>query len=297
MSKEGSYAEQHSFTFTKTTWHERILRLASHIPKQIPLFAAVTASFWGVSEVLSEVSGEKLSLKDLAIPALLTALAVATYRAFKEYAAYVPDALSPESKTAKAIYRRRKPGWQFALAREMLLRRLSGFDRTLNRAETGSQFIRPVHMSGADYLTWLRGQPEILIRLVHAVAVQCTAECPRAIGMTKDEDDLFTLKSAVDQLAILYEEAAKFELEVRSVVPPDELIKIHQMIFGWSSPIRKGMVKFLEVLEAISSLNVQRVLSGKDLIPDFKIEFLPPDNLNEFTRAIDSVKASDFASP
>lgn len=294
MSQEGRYAEQHSFTFTEVTWYERIWKFASYIPKQIPLFAAVTASFWGVSEVLAEVGGETFSLKDLAIPALLTALVVSAYRAFKEYVAYVPDALASESKAAKTVYRNGKFGWQFALAREMLLRRLSEFDRTLNRMDTGSQFIRPVHMSGADYLTWLQGRPEILVRLVHAVAVQCTAECPRVIGLTKDEDDLSALKSAIDQLAALYEETTRFELEVRGVVPPDELKEIHQMTFGWSSPVRRGMVRFVEVLEAISSLNVKRVLAGQDSMPDFGMEFLPPENLDEFIKELDSAQASVF---
>lgn len=294
MSEEGKYAEQHSVNFTEITWHERIWKFASYLPRQIPLFAAVTASFWGVSEVLAEVGGEALSLKDLAIPALLTALVVAMYRAFKEYITYVPAALTAESKAAKRIYRGGRSGWQFALAREMLLRRLSRLNATLNRIESGSQFTRPVHMSGADYLAWLQRQPEILVRLVHAVAVQCTAECPRVIGMTNDEDDLPALKNAIDQLAELYEEAAKFEIEVRGVVPPEELKRIHQMTFGWSSPIRNGMIRFLEVLESISRINVKRVNAGQDSIPDFGMEFLPPDNLNDFVMAIDSVKPSAF---
>jgi hypothetical protein len=149
-------------------------------------------------------------------------------------------------------------------------------------------------MSGADYLKWLQGRPEILKRLVHATAVQCTSELPYVIGRTQSEDDLSALKSAVEQLAVLYEETAKFELEVRSVVPPSELKALHQMTFGWSSPVRKGILRFLEILDAISKLNVKRVNAGKDAMPDFGIEFLPPANLNAFTDSLDSVKASSF---
>jgi hypothetical protein len=295
MSEEEKYAERHSFTFTEVTWYERFWKFSSYLPKQIPIFAAVTASFWGVSEVLAEVSGEVLLLKDLAIPVLLTALAVAIFRAFNAYAGYVPDVLASESKAANDVYRRGKSGWQFALAREMLLQRLSELDRTQSRVESGSQFIRPVQMSGAGYLEWLQGRPELLIRLVRAIAVQCTAELPRVIGATQSEEDLPPLKSAIQQLAVLYEETVKFELEVRGVVPPDDLRRIHQMTFGWSSPARKGMLKFLEVLEAISKLNVKQVISGNNSMPDFGIEFLLPERLNEFIDALDTVELSSFS--
>lgn len=294
MTQEGKYEEQHSITITETTWHERAWKFSRHLPKQIPLFAAVTASFWGVSEVLAEIGGENLSLNDLAIPALLTALVVATYRAFKEYVDYVPDALASESKSAKETYRNGKSGWQFSLAKEMLSKRISEINRTLERVEAGSQYIRPVQMSGVDYLAWLRDRPEILIRLVHAIAVQSTSTLPHVIGRTQGENDLADLKSAVEQLAALYEETAKFELEVRSVVPPVELKTLHQMTFSWSSPVRNGILKFIEVLDAISKLNVKRVQSGQDVVPDFGIEFPPPENINAFSDALDALNASSF---
>lgn len=289
MSDDGKYSAQHTVTFSETVWYERLWRIVSYLPDQVPLFTAVTISFWGVAEVLAEIDGETLSLRNLATPALGTALAVAIYRAAQKYANYVPEALASECTAAKKVYRRGRSGWQFALAKEMLVDRITSFDRTLERIESGSQFISPKHIPGPEYLEWLQRKPEILLRLIRATAIQCTSELPSVLATTKKDADLSNLKNSVEQLAHLYEEATKFELEVRGVMPPEELEGIHQMTFGWSAPVRNGITNFVDVLDAISKIDAKRVAAGTAPMPDFGIKFLPPHNIDKFTEAIKSV--------
>lgn len=289
MSDDGKYSAQHTVTFSETVWYERLWRVFSYLPDQVPLFAAVTISFWGVAEVLAEISGETLSLHNLALPVLGTALAVAIYRAAQKYVNYVPEALVSESTAAKKIYRRGRSGWQFALAKEMLVERIAAFDRTLERIESGSQFISPKYLPSPEYLEWLQRKPEILLRLIRAAAIQCTSELPSVLATTKTEADLSNLKGSVEQLACLYEEAAKFELEVHGVKSPAELEGIHQMIFGWSAPVREGITNFIEILDAISKIDTKRVKAGTAPMPDFGIKFLPPPNIDKFAEAMKSV--------
>jgi hypothetical protein len=294
MSEDGKYRGQHSVIFTEKTWYERQWNFLKYLPKQIPLFATVTVSFWGVAEILSEIGGETLSLKNLAIPGLLTALVVSLYRAYDNYVKYQPDSLASESSAAKAAFKNGKPGWQFALAREMLAARLLELDWTLNRIERGSQYIQPRQLSGAEYFAWLCGRPEILTRLVRAVAIQCTSELTAVIAQTKCEKDLENLKSSIDQLASLYEETVKFELDVRGVKPPNNLENIHGLTFNWSLPVREGVGSFVSILDSISKVNVKRVASGHETVPNFGIEFLPPSNLDAFMSALEMVDQSDF---
>ncbi|MDH7453710.1 hypothetical protein QF205_11625 [Luteimonas composti] len=190
MSDNNEYGAQHSVKFSEVTWYERLRKIAAYVPDQVPLFATVTVLFWGVAEVVSELGGETLSLRNLAAPALATALVISVYKAIQAYAKYVPEALSDESLSAKKVFRQGRCGWQFALAREMLLERIRAVDRKLKRVETGAQFIRPTHLPAADYLSWLQKRPEILQRLIRSVAVQCTSDMPKILAVTTDEATL-----------------------------------------------------------------------------------------------------------
>lgn len=294
MSGDGKYRAQHTVTFSETVWYEKLWRIVSYLPSQVPLFTTVTISFWGVAEVFAQIGGETLSLQNLAVPALGTALAVAIYRAIQKYANYVPETLASESTTAKKIYRKGRSGWQFALAKEMLVERIAAFDRTLERIESGSQFIPPINLPGREYLKWMQRKPEILLRLIRAVAIQCTSEMPSVLATTRKEADLASLRYSVEQLASLYEETAKFELEIRGVTPPKELEDIHQMTFGWSTPVREGITDFVEVLNAISKIDVKQVAAGTAHMPSFEITFPPPPNIDEFDVALKSIPPSAF---
>jgi len=207
---------------------------------------------------------------------------------------YVPEALTNESLSTKRIHRQGRSGWQFALAKEMLLDRISTVDRKLRRVESGAQFIAPTHLPAPDYLSWLQKRPELLQRLIRAVGIQCTADLPRILAVTIDETSLAEVKDAVEQLAFLYEEAANFELDVRSVKPPEHLASVHRMTFGWSDPIRDGIAEFVGVLDAISKLNVKRVKSGTETLPDFGITFESPTNIKEFGEALEALGPSAF---
>jgi hypothetical protein len=294
MSDDGRYHARHTVTFSKVSWYEKIWHVASFLPGQAPLFATVTVSFWGVAEVLSEIGGETLSLQNLAIPALTTAFIVASYRAALKYINYVPESLMSESKAAKVIYQKGRFGWQFALAKEMLLDRLGVFDRTLKRVYSGAEFIRPKHLTGPEYLIWLQTRPELLQRLIHAVSLQCTSELPSILARIRDESGLEELKDSVVQLMLLYEEAANLEVEARGIKPPTELSDIHELVFGWSDPIREGVGELLAILDRIGKVNPKRVLKGLDPSPDFEIVFSSLPNIDKFLSEVKNVNPHTF---
>lgn len=290
MNNENNYNTQHSITFSEVTWTERLKQITRHIPNQLPLFATVTISFWGVAEVIAEIGGDRLTLKNLAIPALATAIVISFYRAIQAYLKYFPESIATESYKARKIYRNGKCGWQFDLARQMLLDRIRNIDRKLNRIEIGAEYIPPTNLPESEYLFWLENRTEILTRLIKAVAMQCTNELPKILAITTDEKKLADIKDAVEQLTKLYEETANFELENQSIKPPEKFSHVHEMTFGWSTPIRDGIRKFVSILDGISKLDVRRILSGDDQLPNFSFSFEPPPNIEEFTKALHSVE-------
>lgn len=294
MSPNGKYSEQHNATYSEKVFREKLLDFSKFLSRQIPLFATVTASIWGVAEVITSVNGERLSLNTLSTPSLAVALAIALYRAYKEYKNYVPEALSSENQSAINVYRRGESGWNFALAKEMLMKRISELDRTLDRVAIGSEYIPPKNVSATEYLEWIKARPETLRRLSHATATQCTKELPEVIGKTQNEQDLIPLKGSIEQLAKLYKELVNFEIEGRSINPPAKLIELHEMTWGWTEPIREGTSNFIELMEVLSKLNVKRILSGEDKIPNLMIEFPEPKNMNKFSEKLGSLDSTSF---
>jgi hypothetical protein len=289
ISNDDKYSGSHTVTFTETRWYERVRRFLPYLPREIPLFATVTISFWGVAQVLAEIGGEQITLGALATPALLTAFVVAAYKAFLKYRAWVPEALASESKATQGIFRHGKCGWQFALAGQVLTERLATSDRTLDRVALGSEFLVPKRLALDDYSRWLQDRPATLQRLVRSVAIQCTSELPAVLASTKSEEQLSEVKSGVSQLAALYRFAADFEVECHSVQPPEPFEELHKMTYGWSEPIRDGIRDFMDILAQLAAIDRKTLRSGKVAVPTFNIEFKSPPNIDDFSRKLDAI--------
>lgn len=289
VDKKAVHSGEHTIIFIKTTWTERVREFAPYLPRQVPLFAVVTASFWGVAEVLSQIGGQALSLKNLAVPALVTALSASLYKALQKYRTHVPEPLSSESKASQQIYWKRKSGWQFALALQMLKERTDSFDLALQRIESGAQFTAPHHLNKSQYIDWIKQRPELLIRLTRSVAVHCTIEIPSVLANPNDKDFLVKLKDSVAQLSDLYERTVEYELSSHAVCPPDILVHANELTFGWAGPIRNGIREFLSILEKLSSFDVKAARLENAEPPAFSIKFSTPPNIPRFTDELQRV--------
>lgn len=289
MKRDGKYTSEHTVVFTRTAWTDRVRTFAPYLPKEAPLFAAVTASFWGVAEVLSEIGGQTLSLKHLAVPALVTAFSASFYKAVQKYRTYVPESLCSESKASQSIYRKGKYGWQFALALQMLKERTETSDRALQRIENGAHFAAPTHFDESDYLAWIKRRPEVLIRLIRAVSVQYTNEMPSVLAKPLETAFLANLKDSVSQLCRLYEATVEFELESRAACPPEKFEPANEMTFDWSNPIRDGVREFLSVLKQLSEIDPKTATPDGSPPPTFSIKFSPPPNIDSFIRELERV--------
>lgn len=292
ISDEDTYTSSHTATFSETRWYERVGHFLPYLPRESPLFAAVTISLWGVAEVLAGVSGEDIALGALALPTLLTGFVVAAYRAFSKYRAFAPEILLPESAASRLIYRKGRSGWQFALARQMLLERLAAFDRTLHRITIGAEFIPATRLSLQEYTDWLQDRPTFVIRLVHSALVQCTSELPSVLASTSSEDQLPELKAGVEELAKLYELAVQFEIQGRSVQPPEAFENLHSMMHGWSAPIQNGIEQFTKILGQLASIDRKSLKAGNAAVPNFTIVFDPPQNIDEFSHELGQIDIS-----
>ncbi len=283
------YSGFHTFTFTEKAWYEHLWEYCKGIPREAGTFATVVVSMWAVAEVFMRASGQRVPVDELALPILVLAFAVLLYRTYRAKADYVPEALVGESEAARSIFRKQKCGWSAALAKRLIEDRIQEADGVLYRIDKGSEFIVPTHMDYYDYVDWLRTRPELILRMVKSAALLCTQEVPAAIGATRGENDLPALKREVVALVAMYESAKNMEVEWHRVVPPEDCENIHEMVYGWTIPIRKGVHNFLEVLDALSKVNRRALKKGAVSMPSFNIEFEEPENIDEFCRRIDEM--------
>lgn len=282
----GQYVGSHTFSFSEKAWYEHAWEYCKGIPNELSTFAAVVVSMWAVAEVVMRASGERVPLDELATPILVLASAVLLYRTYCSKRDYVPAALVGESETVKSIFRKQRCGWNAALAKRMLEERIQEADAAMERIDKGSEFIEPRHMDHDGYIKWLQTRPELMLRMVRSAALLCTQEVPGAIGSTKAEGDLSALKREVQALAAMYEGAKDVEVEWHGVVPPDEFTDIHEMVYGWTIPVRNGVRSFLEVLDAIANIDRRTIKNGTASVPSFNIVFEAPDNIDEFSRRL-----------
>lgn len=286
---DGNYRGELEFQFTEVAWYEHVLDFFRCLPRETATFVTVTISLWSITEVLMEVTDNRIPLRDFAIPVLLTAFIVAAHRAFSKYRSYVPDALVPESAIVQRIYRKQQCGWQFSLAKQMLSERIASVESALTRIANGAEFIEPRRFPIGRYVNWLSDRPDTLRRIVHAVAIQCTAELPKTISRTKSENQLFDLRLSIDELAKLYAYTERFERECHEVVPPEGFEDVHTMTYGWSNPIREGISKFLDILADLSAIDKNAFKSGTTGAGPFKIVFDGPDNISKFCEKLDDI--------
>lgn len=297
ISNDSDYAGTHTVTLTETRWYERVWRFLPYLPREIPLFAAVSVSMWGVAGVFAKVSGEEIQLGALAFPTLLTAVAVAAYRAFTKFRAYVPEALLSESIASRSIYRKGKIGWQFDLARRMLKERVEKLDRTLKRVTNGAEFIPAKCLTLHEYSDWLQGRPTFVMRLVHSTATQCISELPSILASVESADQLSDLKTGVDELAKLYKHAVDFEVEGHSVQAPEIFENVHKKMHGWSAPIQNGIEEFTRILDQLACLDRKSHQAGTESVPQFTIVFDPPQNIDEFCNELEQIDMNSFIAP
>lgn len=292
-SEKGLYEGGHMMRFTEKRLHERLIEYYKLFKEDAADIFPLTAALWGFLYVLVEAMDNKVSIGGLALPVIITAVLVLLYKVWLKYKNYTPEVLHEESEAAKIIYRKQNCGWQFALAEQMLIDKISIIDLTLQRIKKGVEFIEPVNMTADEYYNWLELRPEALKRLNHVVMVQCTDEIPALLGdMDDSETKLRELKIKVSALIRLYEHTMKYEAECFQIVPREPFVDLHKMTYGWTEPIQRAINEFMEILHSLASIDRNLLKAGKVQPPHFNIIVRAPENIEEFSKRLDDISAN-----
>lgn len=284
---EGLYTGAHSFTFSERTWGERAKGLFGSLRHEGGAFIATALALWGIAGVIAAATNERLPLERLAVPVLVTALVVALYRAYRREMTYVPEVLESETSTVKDLFRKQRYGWNAAMSREMLQDRIGSAEATLSRIAQGAEYVAPRRVDVSEYMVWVRGRPDAMLRLIRAAMVLVSQQLPMAIGQTTSEGDLAALKREIDALARVYNAARDLEIECYQVAPPSGFEAVHEMSYGWTSTIRKAVRDFCDILQSVEQIDRKALIRGEVSPPSFSITVAPPPNLEEFSERLE----------
>lgn len=289
---DGIAHEEHSVTFNKLGPWERAQEFLRYLPRELPAFASVTLSFWAITEILIVIVENQVDRAALAAPAAVVGAIAALFRAYRSYQAYVPNVLYGEGIKAQRLYRKRKLGWQWSIAREMLWNRVRPLDSELDRIRRGAEFVEPKRILNSEYFEWLRSRPDALGRLIHAATAQCTRDVPAVIGGAVSEDQLEDMKIQIQALADLYAKTTRFERECHAIMPPEDFAGVHEMTYGWTDSIRQGIRQFIDIVTEFGELDkatIKEITSGRRDLPSFTIKFDVPENLDQFSARLSQI--------
>lgn len=289
LNTEENIQMKHIITFTEKTWYEFSWEYIKKLPGTFNVFITTVLSLWAIAKILMVVTKNRVPIGYFAFPVMLLALVFSMHKAYLAQRQYVPDSLKNESINTQRIYRKQKCGWHAAIAMQMLTERIQSAEATLDRIKRGTEFIYPREMDYEEYMAWLRIRPEVMLRLIQSVKLLCTRDLPSILATTKSENDLKYLCNEIEALANMYNLAKNIELEYHEIIPPEEFKHVHEMTYGWTDSIRKGVRDFIEILDKLANINRKDIKSGNISAPSFEIIFDAPKNIDEFCKRLNRI--------
>jgi len=290
---DGQYWSEHQFVFTEKRWYEHIKNYLKILISETPTFIALIVSIWAFTEILMDITGDRVSTHRLFILTALISFVFISYKSISRFLNDLPEPIKNESEASKKLVWWQKCGWQYDLARQILSERFESIEMTLQRISSGAHFLPPKYLPFEDYFEWINTRPTVLNRLIKAVAMQCTQELPSVLGQTRTEKDLKAVLQSINNLEALYKISKDFEVECHQIIPPEQFDDVHVMTFGWTNPIRSGINKLLIILKEIAEYDIKSPKKDQE-VPSFNIVFEAPDNIKEFCKRLDSLDINNL---
>ncbi len=270
---------QGTFQFTyKPLWSH----LWDFVKRPIPTFLAAASVFcvlWTLAE--TPLSFARIGAHDwLSYRALLgVSLLLSVVWNGYLYWQQVPDGFEGVSRRTALLAHRRRPKWQFRLAKGLLAERLGPLVRELKEVQTGRAFVRLEKPPTLDaYKDWALIRIESLTRMISVAKQLLIQDFPRALQSTPTKAaDPKEILATVDSLARFYRETVEFEREARGILTSQGLQALHQHQLGWSDPVREAVHDLFRFLQKICDCNPRE----RPRI-EYTITFGSPPGVEEF---------------
>ena len=256
----------------------------------LPLLTFASASFGGLWSIY-EASVSSLGLdanRPVAYAWILAIAAISSGVArLWAYVNTVPDGLEELLPHTRRIAHLQRPKWEFQFAKSVLAHLISPIDREWQDIRDGNVYVvasRPRDFR--SYYEWLAGRPENCFRMLRVAKKTMLFEFPHALTSTEETPaDPKRILDRIQTIVDLYRESVVFEKASLAIIPPDEMVIVHELQIGWAEPIRDGVHQLFEFLQ-----NVCDVDPNTDSNLSFAITFDSPPNVDDYCAELDRVE-------
>lgn len=189
-----------------------------------------------------------------------------------------PFALSPES--IRRIVSEKHGNWEYILLVELMGYKMEPILKELEAIRTGKRLIGARGMALRDYFDWATARPQTLLNVAAGVKERLkdlTTACGE-VGVSGNE---FHILETVDWITHICQTSLEWEIEQRSVHPPDEIARPHEISLVWGGNIIKDVEKFVNDFRVL--------LDQKDLDGHHQIVLTleEPAGIDEYCSEID----------
>jgi hypothetical protein len=282
-------AKTHSIKFTEKNAKEHFISFSKMFPARLPKLVTIFCSTWAVMEIIN--NEKTIEFNKEIIPVLVLTIVISFYDNYKAYREKIPLALKDENNEIKKMYIKQKIGWEYKIVYIMLKERTLENELRLERVKMGAEFIIPKIVGEEEYIVFIKTLPTTILRLVEAAKITCIDVLPDAIVKEDNigESDFEKIKKEIDNLNEIYKEAVDFEMKIYEYIPPSGYERIHELMMGWTDPIRDGINQFIALLKVLSEITKKQLKEKKGQIQEMKIVFNVPSNIEPFNEELKKV--------
>jgi hypothetical protein len=217
------------------------------------------------------------------ISILIISLLFSVLRTFQKHNDTIPTGFEKESKSAQHIANRMGFLWGFKLALILLKDKIFTAENSLSDILENRTFV-PITKSLPlpNYIEWIKLRSTNVLLMIEIFKNLLTNDLVNLMTHADCEAGApLKILNATERIGKLYIRTVEFEIESRSIQPPEGFERIHEIQKGWTKPVQQGINQMINCLEKAAQTK-----KGKELKIKFDIKLEAPDAIPEFNEEV-----------
>lgn len=208
---------------------------------------------------------------------------------FKDYLYSNIAGLEMESRAIKKIAIERKGFWEAYLTAALLRKKMDAIVKNFNEVQKGYVFKKSVKYSILEFIKWYQLASSDIIRILKIAKHLHEIEMSKSWGEPGQPGDVSEIKLFTDKISQLCEHLVTWEIDLQTIIAPDQLQEIPKLMQGWTSLIIDQFAKLPDLLEkGFTSENIKEKEMKQEPI-HIQVVFDSPANMDKIMSIMESV--------
>jgi hypothetical protein len=164
-----------------------------------------------------------------------------------------------ESTEAKRIAIEKKTCWEMRLSGALLLPRMIKIEQELITIQKGHLFKKSARYTMREFIKWYRLALTDIIKLIKIAGNIYLVELEKSFGIPGTAGDIKEIKLVAEKIEQVCKGFLAWEVDLQTVIAPDELNQIPKLMKGWSNLIVDEFIRLPKLLlENFSEENIAK---------------------------------------